>query len=211
VSEFTYQLLTSSLTSAGFTAFLAYLIRGFLSNKIKRQIQYEYDLKLDSHKSELLKASNLELEQLKNSLKISEIKSNIQLSHLHEKQAERIENIHQYMWELFLALNDYTTVFQARKQTEKDEKRNIVADKLKELKSYHRLNSIFISKELSDIINSITKDIYDTALDFMDKVEQQKGKDMNDEWDAIHKKVNTQIKSGIDDLANEFRVLLGAS
>ena len=137
MSEFTYQLVTSGLTSAGFTAFLAYLIRNFLSNKIKGQIKYEYDLKLDSHKSELLKASNLELEQLKNSLKISEIKSNIQLSHLHEKQAERIENIHQYMWELFLALNDYTTVFQARKQTEKDDKRTIVADKLDQLKSYH--------------------------------------------------------------------------
>jgi hypothetical protein len=68
-----------------------------------------------------------------------------------------------------------------------------------------------MSKELSDIINSIIEDIYDTALDFMNKVEQQRGKDMINEWDAIHKKVNTQIKSGIDDLANEFRVLLGAS
>jgi hypothetical protein len=53
VSEYLSQLITSILASAGFTAFLAYLIKDYLSNKIKGQIKYEYDLKLDSHKSEL--------------------------------------------------------------------------------------------------------------------------------------------------------------
>lgn len=208
VPEYLSQLLTSILASAGFTAFLAYLIKDYLSNKIKGQIKYEYDLKLDSHKNELKKTSNLELEELKNALKISEIKSSIQLSHLHEKQAERIEKIHEYMWELFLALSDYTTVFQARNQIEKDEKRNVVVDKLDQLKNYHQLNSIYISEALSETINSINKEIHKIALEFMDEVES---KDNTKEWDNIYKKVNTQIKSGIDDLANEFRVLLGVS
>lgn len=208
MSEYLSQLIISILASSGFTAFLAFLIKDYLSNKIKGQIKYEYDLKLDSHKNELQKASNLELEELKNALKISEIKSGIQLSHLHEKQAEKIEKIHIYMWELFIALSDYTTVFQARNQTEKDEKRNKVADKLDQLKSYHQLNSIYISEALSETINLIIKEIHKTALEFMDKVESTYN---GEEWDNIYKKVNTQIKSGIDDLANEFRLLLGAS
>jgi hypothetical protein len=45
----------------------------------------------------------------------------------------------------------------------------------------------------------------------MVKVEQESGENMFHEWDNIHQKVNTQIKTVIDDLANEFRSILGVS
>jgi hypothetical protein len=135
------QLVTSSLVSLGFTGFLVFLVKNYLSEKIKGQLTHEYGLKLASYKDELGRQSNSELEELKASLKISEIKSNIQISHLHEKQADSIFTIHRYMRELFASLGAYTTIAQARTNDEKEIKRHKVADDLKELRVYYELHS----------------------------------------------------------------------
>lgn len=47
------QSLLSILTSASVTGILVFALKSYISEKIKRSIQYEYDLKLNSHKSEL--------------------------------------------------------------------------------------------------------------------------------------------------------------
>ncbi|MEM5511045.1 hypothetical protein WNY98_19465, partial [Pseudoalteromonas sp. AS71] len=164
-----------------------------------------------TYKNDLTRQSNSELEELKTTLKISEIKSNVQISHLHEKQAESIFTIHKYMWELFSSLEDYTTVFQARTLAEKEGKRLSVANDLEQLRIYHQLNSLYLSEKLSENITSIIKNMQKTAFEFMNEVERESGKDMLDKWDSIHKEVNTQIKSTINGLANEFRSVLGVS
>jgi hypothetical protein len=208
VQDFIIQFIVSSVVSLGFTGFLVYLVKKYLSEKIKAEIKYEYDLKLNLYKNELSKQSSRELEELKTTLKIFEIKSNIKLSRLHEKQAETLEVIHQYLWELFDSLNDYTTIFQARNQAEKDVKRNLVVDKLEQLREFIKFKSLYLSSELCVKLSGVVKDTQITAIKFLNEVEKDSS---SDSWDAIHENVNTEIKSAVDDLVNEFRQILGAS
>lgn len=211
MQDFILQFIVSSVVSIGFTSFLVYLVKSYLSEKIKSQIKYEYDLKLDVHKNELLREANQELEELKASLKIAEIKSNIKLTWLHDKQAETIEVVHQYMWELFNALQDYTTIFQAMNQNEKDSKRLVVANKLDQIRKYKQLKLLYLTGDLSVKIDDALNEIQETALLFMSKVEQEVGREMLNKWQAIHNNVNSKIKLAIDDLVKEFRVILASN
>ena len=61
------QGLLSILTSATVTGILVFAAKNYISEKIKRSIQYEYDLKLNSHKNELQRESNKELGKVRTS------------------------------------------------------------------------------------------------------------------------------------------------
>lgn len=205
------EIVASVTTSAVVTAGLVYLTKSYLSEKIKNSISYEYSLKLDSHKDELQRNSNKELEELKAQLKINELKQNIKLSALHEKQAETVEILHQELWALFDALNDYTTVFQARSGVEKENKRLVVADNLDSLKNTLRSKALYIPEALHEELDETKNDIQKTAVSFMEKVERESGSEMIKEWDTIHKTVNENIRNTVRSLENEFRSILGAS
>ena len=200
MTDLIIEIITSVTTSAAVTAGLIYFAKSYLSEKIKNSISYEYSLKLDRHKDELQRNSNKELEELKAQLKINELKQSIKLSALHEKQAETVEILHQELWSLFDALNDYTTVYQARSNVEKENKRLVVADNLDSLKKA-------LHEELDETKNAIQK----TAVSFMEKVERESGGEMIKEWDTIHKTVNENIVNTVRSLENEFRSILGGS
>ncbi len=205
------EVIASITTSAAVTGGLIFFAKSYLSEKIKSSISYEYAIKLDSHKNELQRGANKELELLKAELKLSELKHNIKLSSLQEKQAQAVELFHSQLWNLFDALNDYTTVFQARTPEDKKAKRNLVADKHDEIRLTLRNKALYIPEALHAEIELTCKSIHETAIGFMTKVEQEYGSEMIEEWNKIHKTVNVNIKKTIESLENEFRALLGAS
>ncbi|MCL1079879.1 hypothetical protein D5R81_17685 [Parashewanella spongiae] len=135
----------------------------------------------------------------------------MQINHLHEKQAERIFQIHKYMCELYSSLKDYTTEFQARTNNEMKGKRENVSELLSKTGEYHDLNSLYLSSELSLNIKNILDEIKTTAISFMTEIEMNNGSDISKNWDEIHKKVEDKIKSAISGLANEFRIILGVN
>lgn len=144
-------------------------------------------------------------------MKIYELKQNIKLSALHEKQAETVEILHQELWALFDALNDYTTVFQARSGVEKENKRLVVADNLDSLKNTLRSKALYIPEALHEELDETKNAIQKIAVSFMEKIERESGAEMSKEWDTIHKTVNENIRNTVRSLENEFRSILGAS
>lgn len=204
------QGLLSILTSATVTGILVFAAKNYISEKIKRSIQYEYDLKLNSHKNELQRESNKELEELKTTLKISEISHSIKLSAFHEKQASAIEEIHANLLVLFDALNDYTTIFQARSIEEKTSKRLVVVDKLDTYKQHLKSKAIYLPKILHDELQVVQRAIAESSLVFMVKIERETGAQMLNEWNVIHHEINVKISNSIQSLEDEFRSVLGA-
>ncbi|EIN4363737.1 TPA: hypothetical protein ACPVW6_000953 [Vibrio parahaemolyticus] len=205
------EVVASITTSAAVTGGLIFFAKSYLSEKIKHSIGHEYALKLDAHKNELQRNASKELELLKAELKINELKHSIKLSSLQEKQASTVEVFHSQLLDLFDALNDYTTVFQARTGDEKEAKRLLVADKHDELKFTLRNKALYIPEALHSEIEMTRQAIHETAIGFMEDVEREYGAEMLTKWDDIHKKVNVDIQKTIKSLENEFRALLGAS
>ncbi|KAA1154263.1 hypothetical protein [Pseudoalteromonas fuliginea] len=211
MTDLVMEVITSITMSTVVTGGLVFLVKNYLSDKIKNSIAYEYALKLDAHKDELQRNASNELELLKAELKLNELKQNIKLSSLQEKQAEAVEIFHYQLLDLFDALNDYTTVAQARTGDEKEAKRTIVADKHDEIKLTLRNKALYIHEQLYSEIESTLSKIHETAIEFMEGVEREYSSEMLDKWDEIHTKVNVDINKTIKSLENEFRVLLGAS
>ena len=204
------QSLLSILTSATVTGILVFSLKSYISEKIKRSIQYEYDLKLDSHKSELQRESNKELEELKTTLKIAEISHSIKISALHEKQALAIGEIHTHLLVLFDALDDYTTIFQARPMEEKIKKRLVVVEKLNIYRQHLKSKAIYIPKVLHKELQAVHRAIAESSLTFMMKIERDTGANMLDEWNVIQNEINVKISDSIQSLEDEFRSILGA-
>ncbi|MGY5582802.1 hypothetical protein ACXHQN_17100 [Vibrio cincinnatiensis] len=188
------EVVASITTSAAVTGGLIFLAKSYLSEKIKHSIGHEYALKLDAHINELQRNASKELELLKAELKINELKHSIKLSSLQEKQASTVEVFHSQLLDLFDALNDYTTVFQARTGDEKEAKRLLVADKHDELKFTLRNKALYIPEALHSEIEMTRQTIHETAIGFMEDVEREYGAEMLTKWDDIHKKVNVILR-----------------
>ena len=88
--EIAKYVVPSVLISTTIVGALAWLLRSWISARLKSAIQHEYDAKLATHKAQLQASSDVEIEKLRSHLSIVAAVRQIRFTKLHEVRAEVI-------------------------------------------------------------------------------------------------------------------------
>ena len=136
-------LVTTGLTAGVVSAAVVWISKEWLSQKIKSQIESEYehrlkfnkaqlkgeyDQKLETHKAQLKAQGDVEVEKLKSELSIAAAQRQALFSNLHQRRAEVITEIYALLKEAISALADYTKAFEPVGGPSREDRRKIAVD-----------------------------------------------------------------------------------
>lgn len=112
LADFLFQVLSSAAVTTVLLGAVGWLLRSWLSERMKNAIRSEYDQKLETHKAQLKAESDVALEKLRADLSIAAAERQIQFSRLHEARAEVIAETYARLTELHTKLGDYVKIFE---------------------------------------------------------------------------------------------------
>jgi hypothetical protein len=222
-------VLTSAAVSTGLSGILVWLFREWIGERLKRSIGFEYDQKLEVHKTELKAAMDTELEshkarlavenavaveQLKGNLQIAAIEHQIRYSRLHEQVARTVVKTYGLMRNLLRAARNYVKEIEFASDKPWNERRQVVADAARELQEYFGHRRLFFPKELANRIDAFDLLVWETARTFQIFVEGGKENDIRyrektDKWGESVDKLDDEAKPLFESMENEFRSMLG--
>ena len=210
-SDFLYQVLTSAAVSAVLLGAAAWMLRAWISERMKNAIRSEYDQKLESHKAHLRADSEVALERLRADLSIAAMERQVQFSRLHEVRAEVIAETYARLTELHIKLGDYVKLFEPAGDKSKEERRKAVHEAHEYFISYYPQKRIFLPVSEVEKIDAINQESVAAFYSFFYEIEayQDRGGHDTKRWLEIFKKVKEDMPVALDDLAREFRGLLG--
>jgi len=193
----------------------------------KKLIEYFFDETIELKKTELnqnlenhknkLEQENKEFQHLLN-IKLDEF--NIQFSKLHQERAEIIKSMYQKLIELQSSM----TVFTRRihpiindEQQERKERLERVNKAIKDFNNYHLLNKIYFKKDLDKKLAHLSKEYWDNGWDFATienafnekEVQKELFKEYYEKSKLISEKVKYDFPKLIEELEDDFRILLG--
>ncbi len=207
ISIIEYILAISGITTS------AILLGRYFINKA-------FDFGLEKYKSSL----QMEIEEHKSSLTIANLEHQIRFSRLHETRAEKISQLFSMVVELEKKLIHSTTPVQGPEYGSDHERDNDAVIKLRELITLLDLNRIYFTVETIQKFESIFKESWDIIAKMrkvrsyasaIDNSKKYSGKvpdwyyEETDKWLSIYERTQNEFKELKEDLANEFRILLG--
>jgi len=226
VTEYLVTILSSAAVSASLTATLFWLLKNWISERLKNAIKHEYDLKLESHKAQLLASFNTEIEshkamlQVENAMATESLRANlhiaaserqIRFARLHEKVAECVAELYLLLSNLSTTVERYTAILETPTMGTQEERRKAFAAALKEFDDYFKMHKLYVPKVLAALIKAYVNKLYDLAKRFKTGVE-----DSGDErpghgntWVLVHEEMQTEARPLFEGLEDEFRGLLG--
>lgn len=225
LSEIVIQFLTTFILSGGVAGLVVWLTRTWLSERIRQSIKGEFDQKLETHKAQLKAQSDIEIEKLKSNLKsqsdieLEKLRSQLNLSnkehelrfaHLHGKRAETIAEIYASLKTLYKSLTEYTQPFQAAGAPSRDDLRNRAYADHKKFFDLYFTKLIFLPRTTADKIEEINRELVITFNRFLFQVEMPPpGQADAVAWTDIFEKIKSEINDALEELADEFRKLMG--
>ena len=135
--EFLITIITSAAVSSALAGLLLWLMKSWISERLKNAIKNEYDQKLETHKSQLKAQSDIEIEKLRSNLSIAATEQNVKFSKLHNDRAEVIANTYSLLKEVFLTVEDYVKIFEPVGDKPIEERRQIAVDAHNEFRGYY--------------------------------------------------------------------------
>jgi hypothetical protein len=228
ITEYVTTLLSSAAVTVVLTGTLFWLLKNWLSERLRTSIKHEYDVLLESHKAQLLTAFNAEnethkarlhaenaaaTERLKAELSIAAAERQIRFARLHEKVADSVAEMYSRLSTFAISLERYTSVLETPTMGSKEERRLAMAEALREFDEYFRKHELYIPKELANRIKTFVEKLHGMAVEFMVGVEQ--GGDNRyadrDTWVKVDKELRGEARPLLEGLKDEFRGLLGVA
>lgn len=197
------------LTSTGMSAFVVWLAKSWISERLKNSIKHEYDEKLETHKIELRSQSDIEIEKLKSQLGVTAREHEIRFILLHEKRAEVLAETYALLRALDKGLRDYVSMFESTAGPSREERRDVAADAHAAFQLYYVSKLIFFPEETANRLETIDQQLVTSFNIFAIQVDTSNGPDKTKTWMEVNNKIESEIKPALDELANEFRKLLG--
>ncbi|HEY8899697.1 MAG TPA: hypothetical protein VIM61_04745 [Chthoniobacterales bacterium] len=205
-------IIESIFASAVTSGALIWLTKSWISERLKRSIQHEYDQKLESYKVTLKAESDVTLEKLRADLQIAAAKRNIEYSRIHEKRLDIISELAGKIDALHQAAAAYVSMFEWKDGDSKEDRRKFFADRLGEFNRFYRPRRLFIPPDLASKIESFSSGLYNISIEFMIHVEQARehgGHEDIDRWTKASEYTSQEAPKLITELECEFRTLLG--
>ena len=206
--------ITTLITSGALSAALVFLLRGWISQRLKSSIQHEYDQKLETHKAKLAAESEIAIEHLKSQLQIAASERNIKLTKIFEQQAEVIAEVFAKLVRLIASIEEYTAIMTFEGTPSMADRRKKVGECMTDFISYYHPKKVFLPAATQKRIDSFVKELHGRAMTFMFKVEQEHHRPRTAEEDTWIKTVdflNKDVVQIMGDLDQELKTILGLS
>lgn len=210
-AEFLYQSLTSAAVSTALLGAAAWLMRSWISERMKNAIRSEYDQKLETHKAQLKAESDVALEKVRADLSIAAAERQVQFGRLHQERADVIAETYARLTDLHIKLGDYVKIFEPAGDKPKEERRKAVEEAHREFITYYPKKRIFLPVSAVEKIDSINRESVSAFYEFFYQIEMHQPQGTHDarQWLDIFKKVKEEMPVALQDLEREFRSLLG--
>ena len=211
ITDYVLHVLSSALFSSVLVGAGAWLIRSWVSERMKNAIRSEYDQKLETHKSQLKAQSDVAIERVRADLSIAAAERQIQFARLHEERAEVIAETYARLTELHRTLGNYVKIFEPAGDKPKEERRRAVQEAHEAFITYYPKKRIFLPESAVEKIDSINERSVSAFYSFFYEIEvtQQQGGQDATRWLEIFKQVREEIPVALKELEHEFRSLLG--
>lgn len=214
MSDFFWQVITSSAVSALLVAALVFLSKSWISERLKNAIKHEYDQKLEAHKAKLKSEADVSVEQLKSRLNLVAVEHSVQFSRLDSRRAETIAK----MYTLLVRFHRRTHIFVSVSGWSPNEKREDLAaakSSLVELMRYYDEHRIYLPASLCQQIDDLIKDMSRRASEFslfVEVGEEALSPDarvaMDKKWNEVSSYFDNEIPSMRKKLEDELRRVL---
>ncbi len=155
--DFLLEIITAASVSAALTGLLLWLIKSWISQRLKHAIKNEYDEKMTTHKVELKAQSDVEIENLKSRLSIVATEHQVRFSKLHQERADVIAETYSLLKELYFRLGDYVKIFELAGDAPKEKRCDDAAEAHKQFHGYYPKKLIFLPKKTAKKVQDIAR------------------------------------------------------
>jgi len=205
---------------------VVWLSKTWISEKIKGQIKGEYDARLERLKAELKAQADVEVEKLKAQLKsqsdseVERLKSHLSIaaaerqfrfSRLHEKRLDVIADVHASLRRLVAAIAGYVAIFEPAGGPPRQERAKRAFDEAKGFGELYDAKRIFLPRSAVEKLDQIQSELRVAYNTFALGVDVAHDGDPNrtKRWLEIFEKIERLTKTGISELEDDYRRLLG--
>jgi hypothetical protein len=166
---------------------------------------------IEEHKVRLKSESEKELLELKSTLERFLFEHQVRFSKLHARQAEKITEIHEKIYELQWAAADFLRNYPGSDNKERQRYLGIVDKKADEFQEYYLKNSIFFSEKICQQINNFIDYIYLSYIPLRIPVETgiESEESGLEEWRKATDVLKKEIHDITISLKEKFREILG--
>lgn len=193
-------IVTSVLSSGLLTGLLIWIFKTWISEKLKCSIQYEYDLLLTTHKSELEATNQLHLEKIRIELQNSQIEYKIRYEQLQYRIAHIMGTLYAKLATLYRDVTEYmrdtTGTIQRKDSVDK------VNNSFEAFQNYYLSHKIYLPSELATEIDSCYEKIGKNAFLFSWHINNEYSK--NDPTEFFRQLVE-DMPPVLQSLENKFR------
>ena len=206
-----YELISTLTISIIGTVFANWLLRTWLSERIKNSIKSEYEQKLETHKATLKAQSDVEIEKLKSNLSLVTLEHQIRFSKLHELRASVIAETYEKLKDLHFKLCEYVEIFEPAGGKPRSERRESAVAAHEVFRNYFQAKLIFFPKKTADKLEVINQELVRVFNNFTFEVDMapKTGGNPAEKWIQIFQKLNGDIGRALEEIEVEFRNLLG--
>ncbi|MFH1421317.1 MAG: hypothetical protein ABIH42_01165 [Planctomycetota bacterium] len=186
----------------------------WLARKI---FEHWFDKDLESYKNKMALEQEVQLEKLRNELKIQAVEHEIKFRSMHEKQAEVIAETYSLLQKFSNAVSSYVSIYEISGELNKEEKYTIVKKALEEFKNYFLPNKLFFPKHTMKQIDELAKKLFETSEDFTWEVlipkinNETNSKNLSQRWYECYQITKEDIPPLLAKMESYFQKLLGVS
>lgn len=198
--------VTSSAATTSVLAFAGFLARHWIIERLTTSIKYEYEKELATHKADLKRNYDVQLEKLKAEL----AQQHSRFSHVFEDTAATIVTNYQKLLALKDAYDNYTQMLEP---ASREENIKVLREKAADFFKFYQPNKIFIPKDTSAKIDKLYHALSSATMQFSMALTESKMP--NREADSYGKLFNTffetndKIPSLLLLLEDDFQSILG--
>jgi hypothetical protein len=188
------------------------LSKSWISDRLKESIKHEYDIKLENHKMQLKSENEKELERIKIELSKTAEKEQYQFELVYKRRIEIIDNIQLLIRKLHMLVREYITIGKDNVEKGRELQLNSVG-LLNELRDFYVVNSLYLPKEIGDLVSSINENMNMIIAQFDAYIIKNNPYDhstnMFKKWAELFTLLETKLPGVYQALREAFRDLVG--
>lgn len=203
-------VLVSLAASGALTAALVFLLRTWISERLKGAIKHEYDQKLETYKAALQAEADTAIERVRADMRIAAFERETRFAKLHAQRAETIAELYARLQELYARVSDYVKTLETSNDPTHEVRREAINKALRAFNEYYRPRRIFLPAATEMRTSKLESELFHAARIFATGVEGGRDeKTGRDSWEDAYQRLHKEAEPIFDELKAEFRKLLG--